>query len=181
MSNENDSDGAPVRPGASSEPVSPVTVVKLVVFTALVPVTVAIAVPRALLSRRPYPTLPIPRPLGKLSGAVTGLLGVLVYLHTAGRFLLEGRGTPSPTDEPETLVTGGLYEHVRNPMYLGVLLVIVGQGLWYRSVSILWWGAGCWIGFHNRVLSYEEPHLREKHGEAFEEYLEDVPRWLPKR
>ncbi|TYT63678.1 methyltransferase family protein [Natrialba swarupiae] len=63
---------------------------------------------------------------------------------------------------------------------VGVLLVIVGQALRFRSVSICWWAAGCWIGFHNRVLEYEEPHLAEAYGEEYDRYRERVPRWLPR-
>lgn len=87
-------------------------------------------------------------------------------------------GTPSPTDEPEELVTGGLDAHSRNPMYSGVLLVILGQALRRRSGVVVRWFAGMWIGFHNRVIGYEEPHLAERYGEAYEENRENVPRWL---
>jgi protein-S-isoprenylcysteine O-methyltransferase Ste14 len=105
--------------------------------------------------------------------------GVLLYLHTVVRFA-EGEGTPSPTDEPDRLVTGGIYSRTRNPMYVGVLQIVVGQALLQRSVAVLWWAVGCWIGFHNRVIGYEEPHLARKHGEAYDRYCERVPRWFPR-
>ena len=87
---------------------------------------------------------------------------------------------PTNPREASGLDPEAVHAHVRNPMYVGVLLVVVGNAIRYRSVSVLWWAAGCWIGFHNRIIRYEEPHLVEKHGEAYERYCETVPRWLPR-
>ena len=152
---------------------------KTALFTIVVPGTVAVAIPRLLARWRPHPQLPIGERTGRAAGTAAIVLGALVYAHTAFRFGSEGGGTPSPADEPDELVTGGLYSYSRNPMYVGVLLVILGQALRRRSVVVCWWGAGMWIGFHNRVIGYEEPHLAEKHGETYEAYCERVPRWFP--
>ena len=152
---------------------------KTAVFTVLVPGSLAVAIPRLLDRVRPHPQLPVDPRISRPLGTLSLLVGGLLYLLTATRFGTEGDGTPSPTDEPEELVTGGIYSYSRNPMYVGVLLVILGQALRQRSVTMLWWAAGCWIGFHNRVIQYEEPHLAEKHGETFDEYREGVPRWVP--
>ncbi len=89
-------------------------------------------------------------------------------------------GTPSPYDEPEELVTGGVYAHVRNPMYLELLLCIGGQALLYKSALVLWYGIVLWLATHLRIIEYEEPHLVEKYGEVYEQYCERVPRWLPR-
>ncbi|SEH13506.1 Protein-S-isoprenylcysteine O-methyltransferase Ste14 [Natronorubrum sediminis] len=157
------------------------TAAKTVLFTILVPGTVAVAVPQLLTRWRPHPKLPIDSSVADAVGALSLVSGILLYLHTAHEFLAEGDGTPSPSDEPDELVTSGVYARTRNPMYVGVLLVIVGQALRRRSVSICWWAAGCWIGFHNRVIRYEEPHLAEKHGDAYEQYREQVPRWFSRQ
>lgn len=154
--------------------------VKTVLFTVLVPGTVAVAIPQLLAMRRPFPRLPIGSTTARTIGGISLLSGVLLYVHTAVRFGTEGRGTPSPTDEPEELVTGGVYTYVRNPMYVGVLLVVVGQAFLHRSVAVLWWAAGCWISFHTRVVRDEEPHLSEKHGDEYEQYRSTVPRWIPR-
>lgn len=154
--------------------------VKTVLFTILVPGLVAVAIPQLLAERRPYPQLPISSTTARTIGRLSLLSGVLLYVHTAFQFGTEGRGTPSPTDAPEELVTGGLYAYVRNPMYVAVLLVVIGQAFLRRSVVVLWWGAGCWIGFHTRVVRDEEPHLAEKHGEEYERYRTTVPRWIPR-
>ena len=153
---------------------------KTLLFTVLVPGTVAVLLPQLLAKWRPHPKLPIRSRPARLAGNLALVSGTVLYLHTTFQFGSEGGGTPSPTDEPEELVTGGLYSYSRNPMYVGVLLIILGQALRQRSVSILWWGVGMWLGFHNRVLRFEEPHLAEKHGEAYEQYREEVPRWFPR-
>ena len=154
------------------------TYLKTVGFTILVPGTVAVLIPQILGRWRRYPTMPINENLARTGGALSLISGIVLYGYTAFQFGSEGKGTPSPSDEPEELVTSGIYAHSRNPMYIAVLLVILGQALRQRSVAILWWGFGMWIGFHNRVIGYEEPHLAEKHGEAYEAYRESVPRWF---
>ena len=151
---------------------------KSLLFTILVPGTVAVAIPQLLAKWRPHPQLPIRERTGRVVGNLCLVVGTAVYVRTTVQFGTEGGGTPSPTDEPEELVTGGLYSYSRNPMYVGVLLIILGQALRQRSVSMLWWGAGMWLGFHNRVIGYEEPHLAAKHGEAYEQYRKRVPRWF---
>ena len=154
------------------------TYLKTIIFTVLVPGTVAVVIPQLLARWRTYPELPVVERIARIVGNVSLVSGILLYVHTAIQFGSEGEGTPSPTDEPEQLVTSGIYAYSRNPMYVGVLLVIFGQALRRRSVAILWWGAGMWIGFHNRVVGSEEPHLLEKYGEEYEQYQEDVPRWF---
>ncbi len=77
-------------------------------------------------------------------------------------------------------VTSGAYAHVRNPMYLGLLLCIGGQVLLYKSILVLWYGIVLWLGTHLRVIDYEEPHLAEKYGEVYKQYCERVPRWIPR-
>lgn len=99
-------------------------------------------------------------------------------MHTAFQFGTEGEGATSPTDEPEELVTGGIYAYMRNPMYIGIILVVTGQAFLLRSVVVLWWAAGCWIGFHNRVVRDEEPHIAKKYGEEYTRYRATVPRWI---
>ncbi|WP_255171761.1 methyltransferase family protein [Natrononativus amylolyticus] len=158
---------------------SPLTLCKTGLFSAVVPGTVAGIIP-SLLARRDRGTLPIGSRPARIAGFASLLSGLALYVHTAWRFADEGEGTPAPIDEPDELVRGGIYAHVRNPMYVAVLLCIIGHGLLRRSPLALWWAVGCWLGFHRRVVDDEEPHLREKHGAAYEAYCEAVPRWLPR-
>lgn len=158
---------------------SPLVLLKSAVFTVLVPGAVAGVIPQWL-ARRESPALPVDRRVARPAGWLALVAGLALYFHTAWRFADEGDGTPAPVDEPEALVVGRVYTYVRNPMYIGVILIVLGQALLYRSAHVLWWAAGCWLGFHHRVVDWEEPHLREKHGEAYDRYCEEVPRWIPR-
>ncbi|MXV62511.1 isoprenylcysteine carboxylmethyltransferase family protein [Natronorubrum sp. JWXQ-INN-674] len=157
----------------------PSAMVKTAVFSVLVPGTVAGLIPK-LLARYDREAPSLDSRIARSLGRVSFVLGLLLYLHTAWRFASEGRGTPSPTHETEDLVTGGVYAHLRNPMYVGVLLLIGGQAVRYKSLHVLWWAVVCWLGFHRRIIEYEEPRLLEAHGAAYEDYFEEVPRWVPR-
>ncbi|MGA2579955.1 MAG: PEMT/PEM2 methyltransferase family protein [Bryobacteraceae bacterium] len=78
------------------------------------------------------------------------------------------------------LVVRGLYRFVRNPMYVGVLLGIFGQALWFGSAVNLWYALGVALIFHLFVVFYEEPALRRKFGEHYVQYCKTVPCWMPK-
>lgn len=91
-----------------------------------------------------------------------------------------GRGTPAPVDAPKRLVVRGLYRRVRNPMYLGVLLVVVGWALRLASQGLALYALGLGALFHLFVVCYEEPALRRSFGPAYEEYAARVGRWWPR-
>jgi len=95
-------------------------------------------------------------------------------------FVRRGRGTPAPYDPPRELVVAGLYRHVRNPQYVGVLLVVVGEALLAEAAILLGCAAVLAIGYHLFVRYYEEPTLAQLFGEAYSRYREAVPRWLPR-
>ncbi len=95
-------------------------------------------------------------------------------------FLVKGRGTPAPIDPPKELVVAGLYNYVRNPMYVGVLLVIFGHFLWFGYWNLLIYAAVVFIAFNTFVTYYEEPNLKTKFGSTYEDYLKRVPRWIPR-
>jgi protein-S-isoprenylcysteine O-methyltransferase Ste14 len=89
------------------------------------------------------------------------------------------RGNPHPHRSPATLVVSGLHRFVRNPMYIGVLLV-AGQAWLFWSRSLFLYAALLWLAFHLFVLIYEEPILQKQFGESYERYRAGVPRWIPK-
>ena len=93
---------------------------------------------------------------------------------------MTGRGTPAPIDPPKELVARGLYRYVRNPMYVGVMSILVGEALIFASRTLVWYAVTVFIGFNLFVLLYEEPTLRHKFGAAYERYCAAVPRWLPR-
>jgi protein-S-isoprenylcysteine O-methyltransferase Ste14 len=108
------------------------------------------------------------------------VVGLLPLGESFVRFVRVGRGTLAPMVPTERLVVSGFYRYVRNPMYLGVLALIAGQGVLFRS-SALWeyWGTVA-LGFHLFVLAYEEPTLRGRYGESYGEFCQNVPRWMPR-
>jgi protein-S-isoprenylcysteine O-methyltransferase Ste14 len=91
-----------------------------------------------------------------------------------------GLGTPGPWDAPRRFVATGPYRWVRNPIYVGVILVINGEAWLFLSVPLVVYGVVAAIFFHLFVLGYEEPTLRQKFGETYVEYLRTVPRWIPR-
>lgn len=96
------------------------------------------------------------------------------------RFVIEGAGTPAPVAPTEQLVVGGLYRYVRNPMYLAVGSVILGQaavlGQWVLVVYALVFGGAVWSFVH----WYEEPTLSRQFGPGYEAYRRSVPGWWPR-
>ena len=126
-----------------------------------------------------YPSPKLSGPLG-IAGAALAIAGWGVLLRCARDFAVRGRGTPAPYDPPRELVVSGLYRFVRNPMYVGVVGSIVGQAAVYRSRSILWYAALVAVGFHLRVVIYEEPKLKGLFGKSFTDYCARVPRWIPR-
>lgn len=112
-------------------------------------------------------------------GLVIAALGTAILLWCAREFARRGRGTPAPYDPPVALVTSGLYQFTRNPMYVGVVTMIVGQALWFGSISVLIYGALVGLAFHARVVIFEEPRLTRMFGAAYTDYCAYVPRWLP--
>ena len=105
--------------------------------------------------------------------------GCAAYLWCLWDFAAFGRGTPAPLDAPKRLVARGLYRYVRNPMYVGVLLVIAGWALLFRSPRVLGYGAAVALFFHLFVVAVEEPTLRGKFGRSYEQYCREVGRWVP--
>jgi protein-S-isoprenylcysteine O-methyltransferase Ste14 len=116
--------------------------------------------------------------------AVLGVLimvaGAAVLVNAFVRFALEGRGTPAPVAPTEELVITGPYRWLRNPMYLAVVAVIIGQALLLRQASLLIYAAVVAAAFVAFVKLYEEPVLTERYGEAYRRYRASVPGWIPR-
>src|SRR5690625_2220339 len=125
------------------------------------------------------PSLPFPMPL-RVVGVLLAAAGTVFLLHSFARFALEGVGTPAPIAPTKRLVVGGVYRQVRNPMYLSVLAVILGQALLLGQLALLGYGivvAAVFVGF---VRLYEEPTLRRDYGAEYEAYRKAVPGWVPR-
>jgi len=148
-------------------------ILKTGIFTLVLPGTVGLYVPQ-LLKSAPH-NLP---PFFEWMGVVLFLCGAAIYLWCAWDFVSKGLGTPAPIDAPRVLVVKGLYRFTRNPMYVGVLSVILGQALYYGSAVVALYGCVVFAAFYLFVLFYEEPTLRRLFGAQYEAYCRTVPRWL---
>ena len=113
-------------------------------------------------------------------GAVLLLLGAVLLVETFARFALQGLGTPAPIAPTKSLVVTGSYRFVRNPMYVAVVSLILGQALLLGSLGTLVWGGIVWLTVHLFVLSYEEPTLSRTYGEQYDRYRSNVRRWIPR-
>lgn len=150
--------------------------VKNLLFTVLIPGTVAVYVPLLIARSRSVawgPALAIP--LAVLA------LGVALYAWCVWDFATFGKGTPAPIDAPKRLVVRGLYRYMRNPMYVGVLTVIVGWALLFRAGSLFVYALVVGTCFHLFIVLYEERQLRTEFGAQYEAYCSQVARWLPRR
>ena len=117
----------------------------------------------------------------RILGVVVLVAGGALVLETTARFALQGRGTPAPWAPPERFVERGSYRFVRSPMYLGVILLVVGQGLLLGRAVLYAWALAAWLMFTGFLALYEEPQLRDRFGESYEDYRRRVRRWLPTR
>ena len=104
----------------------------------------------------------------------------MAYFWCAWDFAFAGEGTPAPIDPPKMLVWQGLYRIVRNPIYVGVLLVLLGEAILFESQMLLAYVPVVWLWLHLFTVYYEEPTLRKKFGDVYEQYCAAVPRWIPR-
>jgi protein-S-isoprenylcysteine O-methyltransferase Ste14 len=154
------------------------TLVKTAIFSILVPGTVAFVIPWLLLQQSGGTVFVTPSPW--LIGLLPLGVGVGLYLWCAGAFTFIGHGTPAPIDAPTILVAQGVYRWVRNPMYVAVLSIVVGEATLLRSLLLAGYALLLWAIFHAFVIAVEEPSLRRQFGASYETYLRTVPRWLPR-
>ena len=126
--------------------------------------------------REPVPYLAPMRVLG----VILLLAGLIVLVQAFVRFVVEGLGTPAPIAAPERLVVGGLYNYIRNPMYVAVLAAIVGQALLLGQLGLLLYPAAFWLIAAAFVRWYEEPTLTRRFGADYEAYRRAVPAWGPR-
>lgn len=113
------------------------------------------------------------RPIGLALAAV----GALLAGACIATFVTRGRGTPAPFDPPREFVATGPYRYVRNPMYVGAAMVILGAGLALSSPSIVLLAFAFLLIMHLTVVLYEEPVLADRFGDSYERYRESVHRW----
>jgi protein-S-isoprenylcysteine O-methyltransferase Ste14 len=149
---------------------------KSAVFFALAPGTVAGLIPYVITR---WDIEPAPA-AARIAGALLTAAAVAVLIHAFARFVKEGLGTPAPVAPTEHLVIGGLYRHIRNPMYVAVVACVVGQAGVFGEPALLLYAAALLTIFVAFVRLYEEPTLQQRYGADYDAYRQAVPGWWPR-
>lgn len=155
------------------------TLVRALLYAAIFVGLLLVYAPAQLLVQAgivPPDSLGAPQVLGGVVAAAGGLLALWCVLT----FALVGRGTPAPFDAPRRLVVTGPYRFVRNPMYIGAGLALLGAALYYQSWSLVGYTTLLFAAVYLFIVFYEEPHLRRVFGQEYQQYCQRVNRWIPK-
>ena len=135
-------------------------VLKNLLFTVLIAGTVSVYAPLTIARGRSVADSLLLTAIGIL----LLLFGFVIYTRTVWNFASFGQGTPLPLDAPKKLVMRGLYRYTRNPMYVGVIIVILGWTSLFADAWLLFYALGVCLVVHLFVIGYEEPHLRRQFG-----------------
>ena len=146
-------------------------------FSLLAPGTVAGLIPYFITHWRIPPHAPLTH---TITGAmlITAALAALIERFT--RFALRGAGTPAPIAPTEHLVVTGLYRFVRNPMYVAVIGLILGEMFLFQHAALLPYAVVMWLAFHIFIVAHEEPTLRHEYPDEYPIFSANVPRWIPR-
>jgi protein-S-isoprenylcysteine O-methyltransferase Ste14 len=106
------------------------------------------------------------------------IMGFTILARCTYDFYQTGKGTLAPWSPPRHLVTVGMYRYSRNPMYVGVLMMLGGWAACFWSPVLATYAIFMLVGFHLRIVLGEEPWLARTHGKQWDEYKSRVPRWL---
>ena len=113
-------------------------------------------------------------------GIALMVIGAVLAAACVATFVVRGRGTPAPFDAPRVFVAGGPYRWVRNPMYIGGFLLLLGYALCAGSAAALLVALTMLVTVHLVAVLYEEPNLRRRFGASYEAYTRSTPRWIPR-
>jgi len=147
-------------------------------FTILQPGLVAGLIPVWILGRKANNLFNKPWQLYQFSGFLVFVGGFLIMLICIISFAVKGRGTLSPADPTKKLVVTGLYRYSRNPMYIGVVMILTGEAIFFQSVSLWIYLLVVIIAFNIFILLHEEPRLQKDFGEEYKKYCQKVRRWI---
>jgi len=115
--------------------------------------------------------------VAQVLGVLLIVVGLIPVVHAFAQFAKAG-GTPMPLAPTQRLVVNGFNRYVRNPMYVGLLIVILGQALLFGSLWLVLYAICTWIITASFVRWYEEPTLDRTYGNEYETYRRNVPAWL---
>ncbi len=112
------------------------------------------------------------------SGAIVFLIGLAIMLTCIISFAVNGRGTLSPIDPTKKLVISGLHRFSRNPMYVGVTLILIGEAIFFQSTELWFYSLFVFVTFNIFTILVEEPRLQRDFGEEYKTYCKKVRRWI---
>jgi len=145
-------------------------------FTILQPGLVAGLIPYWILGN--VADAPGPYAIHHYAGIIVFITGFVIMVSCIVNFAVKGRGTLSPVDPTQRLVITGLYRLSRNPMYVGVMLILAGEAIFFQSVNLWIYLVFVFIAFNLFILLHEEPRLRKDFGEEYRMYCQKVGRWI---
>lgn len=116
--------------------------------------------------------------LYQYAGVTLGIIGLVILLHCIFRFAVKGRGTLSPLDPTKHLVINGFYTYSRNPMYVGVMMMLIAEALFFESANLVVYSGIVFIIFNIFIITVEEPRLRRDFGDEYLQYCQKVRRWI---
>src|SRR5262245_53565429 len=151
--------------------------VAALLFTLLVPTPMGVGIPYLITRWQMQPPL-TGFEAGRWLGILMIVVGAASLLSAIYWFAREG---VKPYPPIERVITTGPYAWTRNPMYGGVVFVMIGQGLLFGSLGEVIYGV-CWlIAFYVFELYIDDPFITKRMGKAYEDYCAEVPGWIPRR
>jgi len=147
-------------------------------FTILQPGVVVVLLPYLIIRSRGYDLLPRELSATHYLGGALIVAGGLVMATCIMRFVTEGKGTISPIDPTKKLIVRGLYRYSRNPMYLGAMLILAGESIFWWSASLALYAAIVFLAFNLFIILHEEPRLRREFSSEYDDYTAKVRRWI---
>nr|HPN68070.1 isoprenylcysteine carboxylmethyltransferase family protein [Saprospiraceae bacterium] len=116
--------------------------------------------------------------INHIFGATLFLIGFIILTICIVDFAIVGRGTLSPADPTKKLVHKGLYQYSRNPMYVGVIMILLGEVIFTQSIPLLIYILIIFTIFNIFIIFFEEPRLKKDFQEEYIHYCKKVRRWL---
>ena len=143
------------------------------------PIVSLVSVPPVLVLLERRLRLPrLPNGARRLVAIPLVVLGVAVIFWSVMSLVTQGRGTPNPDNPPKVMVEEGPYRYSRNPMVIGMLLLLLGMGLLARSLLLVLYVPMLGLATQFYLVRTEEPVLIQRFGQAYLDYQLRVPRWL---
>lgn len=152
--------------------------IRSILFTILQPGLVVALIPYFIIQYVHMEIPPIPMNGFGLFIPILFIVGILLLFHCVYLFIKFGKGTLSPLDPTQQLVTSGVYQYSRNPMYLGVIAMLVAENLFFQIKELYWYTLIIFIIFNLFIMLHEEPRLEKDFGLAYTDYKKKVRRWM---